>query len=211
MAVMDLTNYTGVKAAVAKFLNRTDLTDDIPGFITLVEAQISRVLRRTTIRATVGIFGASYALPASVKELRSLRLVTGSPSQDLPIVICTPEILAERRAGRSAVGRPTHAAVVAGSLLFVPACDQAYSLEMSYFEALVPLSSTNPSNNVLVEAPDLYLFGALKEATPFLEHDERAPLWETKYGTALEQLEAVREREEFNASIRPMRLPRVFG
>jgi hypothetical protein len=206
MAVMDLTSYAGLQAAIARFLNRSDLVDDIPGFITLAEAQISRVLRRTTIRASVSIFGPSFAIPASVVELRSLRLVTASTRLDLPIVIVTPEVLAERRAGRNAVGRPTHAAIIGSELLFVPACDQAYTMEMSYFAKLVVLSATNPSNLVLVEAPDLYLFGALKEAAPFLEHDERTPLWEAKYNTAIEQLTAVRDREEFNASIRPMRI-----
>jgi hypothetical protein len=78
---------------------------------------------------------------------------------------------------------------------------------MTYFDRLIPLSAANASNVVLAEAPDLYLFGALKEAAPFLEHDERTPLWESKYNTALAQLEAVREREEFGASLRPSRLP----
>lgn len=211
MSAMDLSNYAGIKAAIASFLNRNDLNDQIPAFIALAEAQIARVLRRTTARETVSIFGASYTIPATVAELRSLRLVSSSVTQDLPISIVTPEMLAERRAGRSATGRPTHAAVVAGALMFVPACDQAYQMEMSYFVKLVPLSVAEPTNATLTEAPDLYLFGGLKEAAPFLEHDERAPLWETKFNTALAQLETVREREEFNASIRPARLPRVFG
>jgi hypothetical protein len=207
MATMVLNTYAGLQAAVATFLARTDLTEQIPGFIQLVEAQITRVLRRTTVRASVTISGASYTLPANVAELRSLRLVTTSTGSDVPIKIVTPEQLTESRAARSVVGRPSLAAVVGSTLLLVPACDQAYTMEMTYFDRLIPLSAANASNVVLAEAPDLYLFGALKEAAPFLEHDERTPLWESKYNTALAQLEAVREREEFGASLRPSRLP----
>lgn len=210
MPAIDLTTYSGLIAAVARYLDRTDLAGDIPAFIQLAEAQIARVLRRTTLRATYTVFGASHTLAADVAELRSLRLVTGSPKRDLPILIVTPEILAERRAGRSSTGRPTYAAVVGRELMFVPACDKAYSLEATYFAKLVPLSATAASNVVLVEAPDAYLFGALKESASFLDHDERIAAWESKFNTALTQLERVRVGEESNASLRPARLPRTF-
>lgn len=210
MADISFDDYTGLKVAVAAWLNRTDLTETIPGFIKLAEAQISRRLRRTTMRATVTISDAAYVLSAAVAELRSLRLVTADTRKDLPITICTPEILASHRASWSAVGRPRFAAVVGGSLLFVPAPDQAYSLEISYFPRLIPLTASNLTNIVLTEAPDLYLYGALKAAAPYLEHDERIPVWDAGFETALTELGIVREREEFNASLRPARLPRVF-
>lgn len=207
---MAFSNYTELKAAVAVWLNRTDLTAVIPDFISLAEAQISRRLRRSTVRATVTVSEAAYVLPSTVAELRSLRLVTADTRKDIAIVICSPEILNEHRAVWPAVGRPRYAAVVGGSLLLVPAPDGAYSLEMSYFPKLVPLSGTNLTNIVLTEAPDLYLYGALLQSAPYLEHDERIPVWAGGFETALKELEMVREREEFNASLRPARLPRVF-
>lgn len=207
---MAFTNYTELKAAVAVWLNRTDLTAVIPDFISLAEAQISRRLRRSTVRATVTVSEAAYVLPSTVAELRSLRLVTADTRKDIAIVICTPEVLNEHRAVWPAVGRPRYAAVVGGSLLLVPAPDTAYSLEISYFPKLVPLTATNLTNTVLTEAPDLYLYGALMQSAPYLEHDERIPVWAGGFETALKELEMVREREEFNASLRPARLPRVF-
>lgn len=207
---MALSNYTELKAAVATWLNRTDLTAVIPDFISLAEAQITRRLRRSTVRATVTVSEAAYVLPSTVAELRSLRLVTSDTRKDIAIAICSPEILNEHRAVWPAIGRPRYAAVVGGSLLLVPAPDAAYSLEMSYFPKLVPLSGTNLTNIVLTEAPDLYLYGALMQSAPYLEHDERIPVWAGGFETALKELEMVREREEFNASLRPARLPRVF-
>jgi hypothetical protein len=205
-----LTNYTELQASVATWLNRTDLVAAIPDFIALAEAQISRRLRRSTVRASVTISDPVYVLSAAVAELRSLRLVTADTRKDIAIAICTPEILNEHRAVWAAIGRPRYAAVVGSSLLLVPAPDQAYTMEISYFPRLIPLSSSNLTNIVLTEAPDLYLFGSLKEAATYLEHDERVPLWESKFEAALNQLAIVREREEFNASLHPARLPRVF-
>lgn len=207
---MALSDYTELKAAVATWLNRTDLTAVIPDFISLAEAQITRRLRRSTVRATVTVSEAAYVLPSTVAELRSLRLVTSDTRKDVAIAICSPEILNEHRAVWPAIGRPRYAAVVGGSLLLVPAPDAAYSLEMSYFPKLVPLSAANLTNIVLTEAPDLYLYGALMQSAPYLEHDERIPVWAGGFETALKELEMVREREEFNASLRPARLPRVF-
>lgn len=210
MAVAAFTNYTELKAAIAVWLNRTDLTDVIPGFIVLAEAQISRRLRRTTMRATVTVSEAAYGLSADVAELRSLRLVTSDTRSDLPIAICTQEILDSHRAAWSVTGRPRYAAVVGRTLLLVPAPDAAYSMEMSFFPRLIPLSDANLTNIVLTEAADLYLYGALKASAPYLEHDERIPVWSAGFEQALSELEIVREREEFNASLRPARLPRVF-
>lgn len=42
---MDLTSYTGLKAAIAAFVNRADLSDVIPSFIAMAEAQTNRRLR----------------------------------------------------------------------------------------------------------------------------------------------------------------------
>jgi hypothetical protein len=42
---MDLYDYSGLKAAIVSFVNRNDLTDAIPAFIALAEAQMNRRLR----------------------------------------------------------------------------------------------------------------------------------------------------------------------
>ena len=66
------------------------------------------------------------------------------------------------------------------------------------------------TNVVLNEAPDIYLFGALLQAEPFLLNDERVALWRDQFDRAIEQLNNVREREEYMANIRPVRLAVVF-
>lgn len=208
---MALSNYTDLKASVAKWLNRRDLTDQIPDFITLAEAEIRRELRRTTVRATVQISSEEFALPGTVAELRSIRLVTGSPRSDLPLTNTSPEILSEIRARRSTPGRPTAFAHVGGKLIFVPTPDDTYNAEIVYFEKLPSLTDSAPTNSVFLESPDLYLFGALKNAEPYLKNDDRIATWETKFAKALEQLRKVREREEFTASLLPIRLPVRIG
>lgn len=208
---VDLSNYAGLTEAIAKFLGRTDLTDDIPAFIQLAEAQIRRRLRRKTVRTTITIAQETTTLPTDCAELRTIHLVTSSRGQDGPITVGTYDMLAETRARYQTAGRPIRAAMVDRKLVVAPEPDQPYTADITYFQQLTSLSGAVTVNDTLSESPDLYLFGALKEAEPFLEHDERVPLWQSKFESALAELDLVREREETNASIKEVRLPRRFG
>lgn len=209
---MSLDTYANLKTAVADWLNRTDLTAAIPDFITLAEAELKRRLRRTSVSDTLDIDDEVMDLPSDLAELRSISLASASPSQDVPLRLCTPEMLAERKARANGVtGRPSDFAIVAGQLQVAPAPDQTYTANIVYFQSLDPLSTTNTTNVVLDEAPDAYLFGALLQAEPYLEHDDRIPVWREKFDRAIDQLNEKRAREEDDASLRSIRLPMVFG
>lgn len=209
---MALDSYTALKASVADWLARTDLTTQIPDFITLAEVEIKRRLRRTSTRTTLSVTGETVAIPADLAELRSISLSSGTASQDIPLRVGTPEMIIERKArSAGASGRPSDVAIMAGLFVFAPPPDQTYTANIFYFASLTPLSNSVASNTVLVEAPDAYLYGALLQAEPYLEHDERTATWQKKFDAAIEQLNNVRDREEHSASLQPMRLPMVFG
>lgn len=206
-----LDSYTNLKLTIADWLNRADLTLQIADFIALTEASITRRVRRKTIRNTVTFTQDTLPIPIDCAELRSMRFVTGFPYRDKPIPVVTPEMLADHRAAYNNVaGRPLFASIIAGSIVIAPPPDGTYPAELTYFEKLVPLSTTNATNSVLRDSPDVYLYGALTHSAPFLKHDERIPVWQSLYEQAIGELEAAREREEFNASIRPARLPMRF-
>jgi len=67
---MALSTYTELKASVADWLNRTDLTTIIPDFIALAEAQIERTLRtrQMIVRTTASIDTEYSAVPADFLE-----------------------------------------------------------------------------------------------------------------------------------------------
>lgn len=209
---MSLDNYTNLQDEIANWLARNDLSGDVPTFITLAEAEMKRRLRRTSTRTTLSISSEATTLPADVAELRTLYLESSSPTQDGPIPMVTPEMFAETRArGGAVVGRPVAAMVLGRTLYVAPAPDQTYTARIIYFTQLTPLSVSVASNAVLVEAPDAYLYGPLIHAEGFLEHDERMATWQSKFDSAIDQLNLVRESEEYHASIRNLRLPVVLG
>lgn len=206
---MGLNSYSALVASVADWLARNDLAAQIPDFVALAESTIRRRVRRKTTRAALSLTTGAVALPATAAELRSIRLDTGTLSRDNVIKVVTPEALAELRQQMAPVGQPRYAAVVNATLLLAPAPDQTYSAEIIYYEAL-PALQTASVNAVLTEAPDIYLYGTLLESAPYLEHDERIPVWQSRLDRAIDELNLAREREEYSGSLQAPRLPMVF-
>lgn len=207
-----ITDYGSLRDAIAGWLNRGDLSSRIPQFIQIAEATMSRRLRRATKETSFTIDAAEKAIPADCKELESIVLSSGLPYLDKPMRVGTPTMLADRRVrSGNAPGRPDTVAVIAGNWSFAPPPDASYTATVTYVTKLIPITESSPMSALLTEAPDIYLFGALLEAVPYLKDDDRVPLWKAKFDAAIDELNDVRVREEFSAAPRDVRLPRVFG
>lgn len=205
-------DYDDLKTAIAEELGRDDLTTKIPRFIQLAEARMRRLLRRKVRRMTYTIDAIAGCVPVQASILLDGHLVTGSPELDKPFQVVTPTQLAERRAAQGGVGgRPRFASIVGNEILFAPAPDASYDAELVYVAKLQPLSDSNTKNDELTEAPDMYLYGALEQASMYLEHDERVPMWKSNFTQAIEELNMLRSDEEHSMSLQPVRLPIVFS
>ena len=72
--------------------------------------------------------------------------------------------------------------------LIVPTPNAAYDLEVLYYELPVLLDDTQQTNWLTDYAPNLLLFAALLEATPFLKNDDRITTWQNFYQSAANAL-----------------------
>lgn len=214
---MDFTNYTGLQASIGDFLNRPDLNDggQIAGFVVLAEASMRRNLRRSTKIATLTLVSGdvSATLPADLAELASMTPAVSAalPRGGVPLDEVSFAQLTELRSILPATGIPRYFAVAGSTVYLAPAPADSYlAFQTSYITGFTPLSGSNASNSILVEAPDAYLYGALVESAPFLEHDERLPMWKDRFDTAIAELNEKRQREEFGASLKKARLPVSF-
>lgn len=215
---MALATYAELRSTVADWLNRDDLATQIPDFIALAEAQIRRNVRARSVRSAITL-DAEVITPAgqyqdhaellAFGELRSLKLTGSTGATRGPIQIVTPEVLAEKQRVYTTAGIPRYAMSVDSQLVLSPAPDRTYSGEVVFYELLLPLVSSG-SNTTLSEAPDIYLYGSLLEAASYLEHDDRVAEWQRRFDKAVADLNRAREREEYGASLRPVRLPVVF-
>ena len=210
----EVDTYAHLKTTLGLWLNRSDASAQVGTFITLAESEMKRRLRRTSRRDTITITARVISLPCAASELRSIYIRSSSVALDRPLDIGTPEMVAEMHARNGGTaGRPVIAAITSAGreLIVAPAPDADYDAEVIYFTLLQALSTTNTVNDELREAPDAYLYGSLLQAAPYFDGDARIPLWQAKFDAAIDQLNEVRQREEYGASLRPVRLPVVFG
>ena len=191
---MALTTYTELKASVADWLNRSDLTAAIPDFISLAEAQIERTLRtrQMIVRANASFNVEFGATPADFLEVRSFKLSGTNPPT--PLSFMTIDALDAESTKFTASGRPKFFGIVGGQFRLVPTPDTNYATELTYYAKLSKLSASVASNFILSASPDIYLYGALLQAAPYLQDDNRISVWATLYERALNDLQTADDR-----------------
>lgn len=187
---MAISNYSELKTAIANWLDRSDLTSYLDDFIALAEARVSRDLRVSGMEnrdsSTSTVAGtAYYDKPTSFLEAFNVQLNT-SPVKSLRYV--TPEQLDVEYLS-SVRGEPAVYTFIGDQIQLSPTPDGVYTLEIGYYKKLTGLSSSNTTNWLITNAPDVYLYACLLEATPFVQNDERLQTWVAAYSRAIESLQ----------------------
>lgn len=210
----DLSTYSGLCSAVADWLGRRDLSEQIPTFIQLAERRMNRELRLRCMerRAETEVSAGQQAVALPLRreagawdvflEMRDL-VWRDSDGRTHDLRYQPPDAYAVSREP----GRPLGYSIVGRELFLIPAPDAAGSLLMSYYAELEPLGEQTPDNELLRQAPDIYLYGALMEAVPYTRGSAPADLWAQFYGGARQRLEASEQRARFtsNLTMKPVR------
>jgi hypothetical protein len=138
-------------------------------------------------------FDAQYgAVPDDFLETKSLKLTSTNPQT--PLQFLSIDALDNEAANYTASARPKFFGVVGGQFRLVPTPDSNYTTELTYYAKLTKLSSTVASNWLLASNPDIYLYGALLQAAPYLQDDARIQTWATLYERALNDSQTADDR-----------------
>ena len=181
---MSISNYTELQTAVSNWLDRSDLTSRIPEFIALAEAKINRRLRiqaMETIDTAFAIANETESLPTGFRSLRRIYINT-NPRQDLKYL--PTNRLNAGDLGLTASDRPQFYSFEGDSFRFRPTPNSSYTATLVYYKAFDPLATT-PSNTLLTNHPDIYLYGSLSEAASFLMDNELISLYVALFDKAL--------------------------
>lgn len=182
-----ITNYSTLQSTIADYLNRQDLTAQIPTFIQLAEADMNTRLRcrEMIVRATTTNDDEYVRLPLDFLESINLQLVDGQ--SPLRFVTLDEADIINKRQTYTA---PTFYSLMNGAIELVPppATGVDVEIEMVYYGKITALSDSNTSNWLLLKAPDVYLYGALVHAAPFLMDDQRISVFGSFYSQRIEAL-----------------------
>jgi len=161
--------------------------DQLPRLITLGERRIARELKiEGFIRAVqtplqVGV--AVYLKPDRWRDTVSMTL------NGVPIFARAYEYCRNYWPNEAQTGTPQfYADYDFQHWLLAPTPDAASTLEILYYEQPALLGEELQTNWLTEYAPDLLLYAALLEATPFLKSDERIQTWQALYDRAAQAI-----------------------
>jgi hypothetical protein len=183
---MAITTHAELKAAIASFKHRSDLSAVLDDIVTLGEKRIMRDVRATEMETalSVAIDGTGVAaVPSGFLGLKHA-YIDGSPTKQL--AICSPAQVLGRYPQRSSSSKPSDIAYDAGSFIFGPFPDSTYTVKGTYYARQGPLSSAVYA--LFTNNPDLYLFACLAETEAYVVNERRVPLWAAKYESIKEAI-----------------------
>jgi hypothetical protein len=195
---MSIATYSELKTAVANYLARTDLTDQIPDFIRFAELRLRRELRirqmlKSVTTATTG-GDSTVELPSDFLEIRDFAVVT-NPIQ--PLTYSSPAVFS-RNTRSTESGKPLDYTILASEFQLAPVPDGTYTLKLLYFAAPTFLGDTNSSNVFLANSPDALLYASLLEAEPYIMNDARINTWGTMYDRAISTITKSDESSQYS-------------
>jgi len=204
-----ITNYTTLVSTVADYLNRQDLSAQIPTFIQLAESDLNTRLRcrEMIVRATTTNDDEYVRLPLDYLEGINLQLVGGQ--SPLRYITLDEADIVNARQGYNA---PTFYSLMNGAIELVPppATGVDVEIEMVYYGKITALSDSNQTNWLLLKAPDVYLYGALVHAAPFLMDDQRISVFGSFYSQRVEALNDESQKSLHSGSPLVARTRRVY-
>lgn len=189
----DITTYDGLQSSVADWIVKRSLTDQIKTFIRLAESRFLREVKALAETYSVVNAGNLFTVNANPMilpaEIQSVRAIYGNSDGTFPEI---PIVGTEE--WRASIGRQSGVSSnlpIVAHVIDNPADDQlrlvfspfatSIDIDIEYNKTLDYLSATNQQNALIKKYPDLYLYGTLVEAAPYLKDDSRVTLWEGRY------------------------------
>lgn len=165
--------FDDLKGAVGRWLHRTDLPAASEDFIALFEARVNRDLRVRQMEATYSqtVTAQRNSLPTGWLEMIGKPTVGGKP-QDF-ITRDQFKLLD----GTVPVFESGYFTIFGSTIALNVNVAAGVVLAFDYYTKIPSLGASNPTNWLITDAPDIYLYGSLLEAAPYLNNDARIETW----------------------------------
>ncbi|MEW8048939.1 MAG: hypothetical protein AB2792_19830 [Candidatus Thiodiazotropha sp.] len=194
---MAISSYTELKASIAGWLDRDTLTTEIEDFIVLAEGEFNRELRtndmeyRATTSTTAGT--SFYDYPTDAITITNIQLNTD------------PKALLKRFSKdqldlhyATGTGQPEAFTINANQIELGPTPDSNYEIEVSFIKEIPSLSTTQTSNWLLEQDPDLYLSMALKYGFEYIKDYEASDRWAARASAKIENIKEMDTKDEWS-------------
>lgn len=187
-----ITDYASLKEEIASESHRTDLTAKLPDFIQRAEREMARTLPLRAFETTLtGTSTGTITLPADFDQVELL--VLNANGREYPMDYTSPN-------GVSAYvsGNPNRYTILDGVIKFIAPTGGEYTL--NYLRKLVPLSDAAPTNFLITEHPDAYLYGAMVQVAMHVRSDEQLSKYAPLFNVVMSQIAGQDARKRLPAA-----------
>lgn len=163
----------------------------------MAEAVVNRRIdhRRMIGVATLAFSADRAALPNDFTAVRAVRIDSNATPR---LDFMTLDAYAARATSES--GPPQRYALGGDYMLFDPPASTPMTATLIYSRRVDPLSE-NGGNWLLEAFPDVYLYGALCAAAPYVEDADRAATWAQLFEKALGEINADGQSQSFGGTL----------
>jgi len=182
-----ITSYTTLLSEVANWLARSDLTSAIPGFVQNFEERFYRQPRNYGKWMESALSVAISTTATVPSDYLKLKVAYISGQSQPPLIPSTVDQVLQKYPRTGTGSLPKWIARDGANFIFGPVPASGYTLVGTYYAKPVLLrsfSSDAAAHWLVVNAPDLLLYGSLMEAQPYVMNDKRLPLWQAKFAEA---------------------------
>lgn len=186
MAVIN--SYSTLLTAVQDYMARGDLATFAPNCVQNWEERFYRNPRNFGPWMATGSLSVAFTTTAAVpSDFLSARSFYLNGQSQKPLVVSSVEqvLLAYPRSSSSGV--PKWIARDGANWIFGPVPNGSYTLNGTYYAKptlLRNFAADAAAHYLIVNAPDLLLYGALREAEAFVKNDARIETWGNAYNKA---------------------------
>ena len=193
---MALSTYTELKASLAGWLHRADVNASASGvgvdnvvadWITLVESDLNADLRLRVMESdrilTTTQGSRTIDLPSDFIEPLGLMLQTDPNTDPYPLQPSPIEAMGKQVAANI----PAYWGIDGDTIRFECPVNAAYTVIFRQV-AKFCLSEAQPTNWLLTNYPNLYLYGALMHSPGYVGVEERSALWPSMFSTSMSRL-----------------------
>lgn len=183
-----ISSYSTLLTEVASWLARGDLTSAIPGFVQNWEEKFLRQPKNFGPWMETALSVAISTTAAVPSDYRALKIAYLNGQSNRPLVPSSLEQVLMAYPRASGAGQPKWIARDGANFVFGPVPSGSYTLNGTYYAKptlLRNFAADAAAHFLIVNAPDLLLYGALLEAQPYLMNDKRLPVWQGFHDKAL--------------------------
>lgn len=183
-----ISGYTSLLANISTWLARSDITADAPTLVQLWEERFYRQPRNYGPWMNTGVFNVAFTTTATVPtDFLTARSFYLNGQSQYPLVVSSIEQVLLKYPRSNSAGIPKWIARDGASFVFGPVPSGSFTLNGSYFAKPVLLrnfASDAAAHFLIVNAPDLILYGALLEAEAYTKNDSRIQVWSAAHAQA---------------------------